>query len=166
MGYRSEVAYMVKFYDKDEPEKAHADYIKFQAWVKTKHRVVRNQEVENKLSINPDRYTYADAEKDFNSDQGGDFIFRWYDADNTLCLKAEWIKWYENYAEVQWHHQLLNEVKAYDTGSYRFVRIGEEDNDVETQEHNAGLDDLYDRIYPNRYIEFHLPSEPEIKEKA
>lgn len=166
MGYRSEVAYMVKFYDEDEPEKAHADYLKFQQWVKTKHSVVREEEVENKLSINPTRYTYADAEKDFNSGEGGDSIFKWYDADNTLCLRAVWIKWYETYPEIIWHSQLLDEVKAYDTGTHRFVRLGEEDNDIEIQEHNAGTTDIYEKIYPVRYIEFHLPDETTNKEAA
>ena len=164
MGYRSEVAYMVKFHSKDEPEKAHADYLKFQEWVKTKHRVIKNEEVEHKLSINPEVYTYEDAVKDFNSEQGGDFTFKWYDADNTLCMHASWIKWYESYAEIQWHERLMHEVATYETGGYRFIRVGEEDQDIEAVGHNEGDTDLFEKLYVSRVIEFHPPSESQDKE--
>lgn len=150
---------MVKFYSEDEPEKAHADYLKFQKWVKTKHRT--KAEGDKKNNIESVVCVYADVIKDSGSN---DYHFKWYDADGMLCFYAHWVKWYESYAGVQWHEQLLDEVSQYPTGGYRFIRIGEEDEDTEVRGYNNGHTDLFEKLYMNRSIEFHPPCETEDKE--
>ena len=57
------------------------------------------------------------------------------------------VKWYEGYADVQSHHQLMDmAVEGFD-GSYYFARIGEEYDDIEIQSRGDNP--------PYEYIEVH-----------
>ena len=52
----------------------------------------------------------------------------------------EWIKWYEDYPEIAKIIQAMDEfgnTLAGDDFMYEFIRIGEEDNDVERQDCNT-----------------------------
>ena len=49
------------------------------------------------------------------------------------------VKWYPDYADVKAHHTLMERAVEDHGASYRFVRVGEEYNDVEEQ---YGGDDI------------------------
>jgi hypothetical protein len=57
--------------------------------------------------------------------------FRWNDKQYVLVFEAEDVKWYETYPEVQRIEAFLDEVRdlEYET---EFVRVGEEEGDIET----------------------------------
>lgn len=126
MGYRSDVAYVVKFYHNDQPEKAFADYIAFQDWVKNKHAITHEQET-NRMFSNPPitrTHTYENEDR----------YIKWSGSALLMLFEAEGIKWYDSYADVKWHQEILKKANEYYTGNYRFVRIGEDYNDVEVDE--------------------------------
>ena len=152
MGYRSDVAYVVKFYsrDDDEPEKAFADYVHFTDWVKN-HHTTEAQEGEGKMT-----HAYNDEDKNLTL----------HKHDQMLSFSVESVKWYESYVDVQWHEQLLDKVRTYDTGNYRFVRIGEEYEDIEIKQHDPTYFEMYEYVDVSRSLEFHPPHETEDKEAA
>ena len=122
MGYRSEVTYGVKFYCQDEPEKAYAQFIKFYNWVK-KHHTVRTKE------------GFADyaGQKVLT----GAWHLYWNVDEQMLCFEASDVKWYDSYADVQWHQQLLKEVQLYSCATFRYVRLGEDPSDIEIDEYGG-----------------------------
>lgn len=150
MGYRSDVAYVVKFYSKDdaEPEKAFADFVHFTDWVKNYH-ITKVQNAGKELI-----HTY--------NDEDNNLLIHKHNL--MLSFSADSVKWYESYVDVQWHEQLLEKVNTYDTGNYRFVRIGEEYEDVEVTQHDPTYFEMYDYVDVNRSIDFSPPYETEDKE--
>ena len=150
MGYRSDVAYVVKFYsrDDDEPEKAFADFVHFTDWVKN-HHTTEVQDGERKLI-----HTYNDENNNLAI----------HKQDLMLSFFANSVKWYESYVDVQWHELLLQKVTTYATGNYRFVRIGEEYGDVVVTQHDPTYFEMYDYVDVCRSLEFSPPHETEDKE--
>jgi len=65
---------------------------------------------------------------------------------NVFYWLFEDIKWYESYTEVS---EVIDYLHELDDEEYGFMRIGEENEDVETQGHPYDFD-----IYFNRFIEF------------
>lgn len=126
MGYRSDVAYVVKFYHKDQPEKAFADYIAFQDWVKNKHVITHEKETNTMFSDPPitRTHTYADEDR----------LIKWSGSALLMLFEVEDVKWYDSFADVKWHQEVLKKANEYSTGNYRFVRIGEDYSDVEVDE--------------------------------
>ncbi len=124
MGYRSDVCYVVKFFLEGQPEKAFADYVAFQKWVKEVHVI------EDETPIAPNRTETCTNMYKF--DLCG---LRWSREDCAMIFEIEGTKWYSSNPLVRWHVALLEKVKEYETGNYRFVRIGEEYNDLEIDEH-------------------------------
>jgi hypothetical protein len=61
------------------------------------------------------------------------------------------VKWYDTFEEVQAHHQLMDMVVEDFKGSYYFVRIGEEYDDVDVQ--SGGDYPPYEYINVHRSIE-------------
>lgn len=51
--------------------------------------------------------------------------------DRYITFRAEGIKWYESYPEVRAHQTLLDDAVQLFDATTRFVRIGEESDDVE-----------------------------------
>jgi hypothetical protein len=145
MGYRSEVNYVVKFSSKDEPEKAYAQFIKFYNWVK-RHTV-----------------TTKESSADYAGQKvlTGGWNLYWNVDEQTLCFEANDVKWYDSYADVQWHEQLLEQSKQYSCATHRFVRVGEEHDDivVETHQGDDSWDDCYETIYPETRIVSNFPEE-------
>ena len=59
----------------------------------------------------------------------------WFD--NGMVLTCESVKWYDSYADVQWHQQLLKEVQLYSCATFRYVRLGEDPSDIEIDEYGG-----------------------------
>lgn len=157
MGYRSAVAYVVAFGSNDQPEKAHIEYLQFQAWVK---QLVTDSEVN---PGQPETYDYTNAMKDFNTSDGW-AEFKWYPENNMLIFRVDHAKWYPEYPDVKWHETVVEQANEYSTAGYRFVRIGEEYDDIETREENASNIDLFEYVDVCRTVEVSRPSEQQNKE--
>lgn len=120
MGYRSEVAYVIRFRDKH----------------------LRNTFVELILAKGDKHLTDALNHCMVKPE------------DNTVCFYAPHWKWYESYPEVQAHNELMRWAKELyeDDCDYRFARIGEEQDDIESDITGGDLDDL-DDVYPVSTLE-------------
>lgn len=145
MGYYSEVGYKIKFdevvpYSNDTPDSEKQSTSRdlfniFVAEAKTKD--------ETKLCFEDD---------DFEIDEKNLFIKFYADA----------VKWYDDYADVQCHEALLEladdwitqqaEDKRLEGSCIRwgFVRIGEENDDIDERHNNDG----YELVYLTRGIDF------------
>ena len=71
--------------------------------------------------------------------------------DRMIWFKADGWKWYEGYGVIDAHEKLLDECVEMG-GSYRFVRIGENYDDIE--ERYDGDDVPWDSIDVHRSVEF------------
>lgn len=160
MGYRSNIAYVVAFHDNKFPEKAHADYLAFQEWVK--HHSVPIHSVKGTTEGRAARYDFASVEQDVNH-------FKWHPEDGVLIVRIEDVKFYDGYSETQWHRELLKKCLDYETGAYRFIRIGEDYTDIEVEEQGdvqARGYSLYEWIDLHREIVISGPHEPIDKEES
>jgi hypothetical protein len=115
MGYRSEVAYVIRFKDREMRE----------------------------LFVSLQR---AKADKHIN--EALDELVEVEDA--MLGFHADYVKWYDGYEDVKAHQQLLTDAievfnKDEDQAGYRFIRLGEEDDDNTVEEEGAS-DDLYEYV--------------------
>ena len=79
----------------------------------------------------------------------------------ALLFKAEDVKWYDSYEEVQAHNKLLDSVdEAFsDRAGYHFLRIGEDDDDNEQKD--GGHRELipWDAFSFRRFIEIEWRSD-------
>lgn len=64
------------------------------------------------------------------------------------------VKWYEAYPGVQAVDQILSLAREMPEVSWRFVRMGENEEDVEYQDHGDEAYDLHDYVHAVRYIQF------------
>lgn len=64
------------------------------------------------------------------------------------------VKWYEHYPGVATTEQILNLAREIPFISWRFVRMGENEEDVEYQDHGEQAHELHDYIHAVRYIAF------------
>jgi hypothetical protein len=159
MGYRSDVCYVVKFFSEDQPEKAFADYLAFQDWVKNKHTLSKEM---------PDPSTPKNVVKTIKHDYSHEVMnasfFRWSKSETVLVFEAEGIKWYPDYIDIQWHLALLEKVREYETGNFRILRIGEEYNDVEIDECENTFFEMWALIDVNRSYSMSIPNDDFDKE--
>jgi hypothetical protein len=73
--------------------------------------------------------------------------------DDKLFFHAEDVKWYDGYEGVKAHTQIyLQAVELFEGAGYRYVRIGEEVEDIEIEE-DGDYDDLWDYTSINRSID-------------
>lgn len=145
MGYRSDVCYIVKFFSNDQPEKAFADYLAFQDWVKNKHTF--SKEIPDPSTpIGQASTKLITARHDYNREVTNASSFRWSKSETALVFQADDIKWYPDFVDVQWHLALLEKVKEYETGNFRIVRIGEDYSDVETDECENTFFEMWDLL--------------------
>lgn len=147
MGYYSEVGYKIKF-DKDVPW---AKDIPISDALPTSKNLFNLFVTEAK--------TKPETKLCFEEEDG---LFE-IDEDN-LCIKfyADSVKWYDDYPDVQCHEALLEladewvsqqaEDKRLEGSCIRwgFVRIGEENDDIDERHNNNG----YDLVYLTRGISF------------
>jgi hypothetical protein len=77
----------------------------------------------------------------------------WHDTKHVLEFRIEDVKWYDGYADVAAFMQMLEEIGEIEGFNYEFLRIGEDDEDIERQ--NGGEHgDYITRV--NRSIEVDL----------
>lgn len=81
-----------------------------------------------------------------------------YKTDPIITFEAQNQKWYESYPDVQAHHQLMDGAANLFDGEYRFVRVGENYDDVEIQEQQE-VHDLWYYVDPVRSIQTDFPAE-------
>jgi len=153
MGYRSDVCYVVKFFSNHQPEKAFTDYLAFQDWVKNKHTL--SKEVPD---LSTPKTVMKTVTHDYSREVMIDSLFRWSRSETALVFQADNIKWYPDYVDVQWHMALLEKVKQYETGNYRFVRIGEEYPDVEVDQYENTFFEMWGLLDVHRGYNMSIPN--------
>jgi hypothetical protein len=136
MGYRSDVGYKIKF-DKDVP------------WAKD---IPVSDALAEAKAKDETKLCFDDDDGAFEIDEKNLFI-KFY---------AESVKWYDDYSDVQCHEALLEladdwitqqvEDKRLEGSCIRwgFVRIGEENDDIDERHNNDG----YELVYLTRGISF------------
>ena len=123
MGYRSDVAYVIKF-----DELAQRD-----AFITLMH-----------------------AKNDPHINNALEEIKYRYSKDPIITFFCESTKWYENYPDVAVHHKLMRDAVELYKAEYRFVRVGEDADDIQTQQDCAKYD-LWEYVYPIRQIGTDFP---------
>jgi len=101
MGYRSEVAYVIKFED------------------------IAQRDAFVTLMLAKNDPVVTEAVNDTAHDQTDDPI---------ITFRAGDVKWYDEYTDVKVHHQMMRDATELYEAEWRFVRIGENNNDIEIQE--------------------------------
>ena len=129
MGYRSEVAYLIMFNEQE----------------------VYNQfKVQYKLD---DTYKYCWEDEENTNEYAPTLKFN--DEKCMVKFEAHDVKWYDSYPDVKCHDALLKLADEYydkyNCVEWAFVRIGEEDDDIETNYGGTGEAQSY--LYPVRTIE-------------
>ena len=151
MGYRSNVTYVVTFAC-PEPEKAYAQFIHFYEWV-TKH---------HKIGAEKGVYDYN------NHRTAGYGKFYWNVNEMTLVFEAKNIKYYDSFVDTQWDEQLLKQIEGYSCGVYKFVRVGEEHDDIEYKDYTG--EDVPDSfgidLYTETRIVCDLPDEKDFERET
>jgi len=119
MGYRSDVAYTIRFVSDDDTKNRQSFYT-FLAEAKSKAAIAGC----------------------FNAHWNG-CDAHWVKVDEVrlrINFTADNVKWYEDYADVQCHEALINLANEWVNDelnnseiAYRFVRVGEEVEDVESR---------------------------------
>lgn len=87
-----------------------------------------------------------------------------------VSFYADGTKWYDSFEGTQAHESFLLSLEDKPIAA-RFVRIGEDENDIETRTYGDGcdgFDDLYSYIYPIRSIciDFYIDPEQDIRKQA
>ena len=117
MGYRSDVAYTIRF-TSDHDEKNRQSFYTFLAEAKSK----------------------AATAPCFTEETGQWSEFEVDEKRFRINFAADDVKWYESYPDVQCHEALISLAKEWADESdnpeigYRFVRIGEDADDIEQRE--------------------------------
>ena len=125
MGYRSDVAYTIRFVHEDDTNNKQSFYT-FLA------------EAKANAATAPCFVEQGWAE------------FQIDEANFRINFFAEGVKWYESYADVQCHEALLSLANEWDEDednhahiAYQFVRIGEESDDIEDKRSESADDWIY-----------------------
>ena len=119
MGYRSDVAYVIKFKNIEERDA----FVTLMQAKNDKHITEALNEVEHDDSTDP-----------------------------IITFSCQSVKWYDSYPDVISHHALMEAaVKLYDAG-YRFVRVGEDANDVEIDNCDEQGYELWEYVEPVTHI--------------
>ena len=128
MGYRSDVAYTIRFSGEDDT-KVKQSFYTFLAEAKANPAIAG---------------CFSDDEEHFKV----------IEATYTINFHADDVKWYESYEDVQCHEALMKQALAWiddenECIGYIFARIGEETNDTE-QNYGGNWDD--DWLYLKREL--------------
>ena len=107
MGYRSDVAYVIKFKDIEQRD----------AFVTL--MLAKNDPIVTE-AINDTTHAQTD--------------------DPVITFKQNSVKWYESFPDVRVHHQLMRDATEWYEAEWRFVRIGEENDDIEVQEEGSAFE--------------------------
>ena len=82
-----------------------------------------------------------------------------YGAHPIITFYAEGWKWYDSYPEVQAHHALMRDAEELFGAEWRFVRTGEDANDVEVLESDTTEYELYEYVDPVQSIRVDFPAQ-------
>ena len=96
-----------------------------------------------------------------------DLLKEWEVKEDNILFHAEvGVKWYDSYEDVQGVEHMLTLVDQFHTErdmpvAYRFVRLGEDDGDIETREEHGGdegqlIEKLWDGMRVSRMVEVSL----------
>lgn len=123
MAYRSDVKFVIVFNDA------------------VRAAVFRAKAVEDYTSIIHPEWGYA-TEEEAKADAERVLVL----TDRQIRYSANNVKWYESYPDVMFFECLLDKSEAAGA-EYRFIRIGEDDSDVEVKQSRGDNFNLYDDAY-------------------
>jgi hypothetical protein len=90
--------------------------------------------------------------------------------DNKIGFHNDSCKWYDDFKDVQAHHSLMEEAQKLfpDDVNWLFCRVGEQDDDIETDTFGDNAWDLSDYVNVVRYVGFDFSGRPvmEIEKEA
>jgi hypothetical protein len=132
MGYRSEVGYLIMF---------------------TEQEVYNQFKVQYKLD---DKFKYCWEDEENTNEYAS--TLRFNDEKCMVTFKASDVKWYDTFDDVKCHDALLDLAdeyhEKYNCVDWAFVRIGEEEGDIETRFGGIGDASMY--LYPVSSIEWEV----------
>jgi hypothetical protein len=121
MGYRSDVAYVIRFATEEQRD----TFVQL-----VKHR--------------NDDWTQAILECETEYVQP------------IITFKADDVKWYESYADVRAHHEMMEwAVELYEGAGWRIIQLGEDGQEELTQ--GGECDDLGDYLYTSHSLNTEFP---------
>ena len=87
------------------------------------------------------------------------------DGDKMLGFHADGVKWYDDYSDVKVHHAFMNEAQKLfpDDVNWLFQRMGESDDDCESDTYGDNAWDLSDYVQMVRYVQFNFKGSPVIQ---
>jgi hypothetical protein len=83
----------------------------------------------------------------------GDEDFEWHDNHRVLEFRTDSVKWYDSHPEVAAFHAMLDAIGEMEGYNYEFMRIGEDNDDVEEVQRG---DDVQYHLGVKRTIEVNL----------
>ena len=126
MGYRSKVAYVIKFHD------------------------IERRDAFVSLMLAEGEQFKTEAVNDTRHD---------YKTDPIITFEQRGVKWYESYPDVQAHHKLMQDAVDLFEAGYRFVRVGEEHDDIQVDSNSTEFDDLCEYVDPVTDVRTDFPAE-------
>ena len=139
MGYRSEVGYVIAFQNNIDWTDEASD----------KDKTMTGRDVFNTFLA--EAKSHPETKQCFEDIDADTYIVN----ETEMYIKGHWsdVKWYDDYEDVKCHHSLMQLASEYinsqrdnskikfTTISYGYVRIGEENDDIETrsEEHTSEL---------------------------
>lgn len=79
-----------------------------------------------------------------------------YSKDPVITFECTCTKWYETFPDVQAHHKLMDDASSLYEAEYRFVRVGEDVDDIEVQDCGHEYE-LWEYVETVRVVERHFP---------
>lgn len=70
-----------------------------------------------------------------------------------IGFRCEDVKWYDSYKDVAWHDTLWNTISDNELFEGRFVRVGEDDDDLENKSFGNGDMDLWEYLSITRHLD-------------
>ena len=89
---------------------------------------------------------------------GGLHMFDYDDSKHMIHAYYEDVKWYDGYKDVDTWHEFLGQAAEFDDLSTEFVRIGEDDADIEMEQQG----DCQWYLGTNRSVHVDLPEEASV----
>lgn len=81
-----------------------------------------------------------------------------YSAHPIITFYQKGRKWYESYPEVQAHHALMRDAEKLFGAEWRFVRVGEDNDDLQIESGGDGNYELWEYVDPVRSIRVDFPA--------
>jgi hypothetical protein len=164
MGYRSRVAYAVMFVSEQdkEPERAFVEFTRYVHWLKNTHTVITEDASTPTQGVTK-IYTYEDEICGWSGSGDSKDGLSIYPQSLMIIFEADWVKWYESFPDVRWHEEALRALEddSYKTANYKFIRIGEETEDIDIKLYDPTAIGIHDSIELIRDVSVSHPREPQ-----